>query len=392
MSLNILDNSPPDRLGDDVAIVGAGVIGLATAFHLAERGVGRITIYERSGIAAEASGVQPGGVRQQWATPVNCLMSQESVAFYRDVVERLNATVSPRLESCGYLFVAHSETRLERLKRAVAMQNELGVSSQILSPPEIATLVKGLNVEDNVLGASYCAEDGYFDQPQSVVEAFASAAIRRGVTIERTEIRALEQRPSGWRLNHTSGRVTHADAVVIAAGYDTPTLLEPLGVSIPIKKEPRYLFFSDPISERLLEPLVVSSERSIAAKQLADGRVLASDLSAGSSSERTLVDWRRHVKDVSHSLLPILEFVSYPHVVEGFYDVTPDHQAIIGEFEGHSGLWIAAGFSGHGFMIAPAVGRRLSATIATGSIDPLLEPLAPRRFESETLVPELQIV
>jgi sarcosine oxidase subunit beta len=390
--LNILDNSLPVSLGDDVAIIGAGVIGLSIAFHLAEHGLGRVTIYERSGIGAEASGVQPGGVRQQWTTQVNCLMSQESVAFYRDVVERLDATVTPRLDACGYLFVAHSEARLEQLRAAVAMQNELGIGSEILSPTEIQELVSGLSVDDDVQGASYCREDGYFDKPQSVVEAFARAVIRRRVMIELSEIAALEQQQDGWLLRHKSGRTTHADAVVIAAGYGTPAVLETLGLSVPIEKQPRYLFFSDPIADRLLEPLVVSAERNLAAKQLADGRVLASDLSAGTSPERTVVDWRHHIKETSQSLLPILEYVSYPHVVEGFYDVTPDHQPIIGELEGHTGLWIAAGFSGHGFMIAPAVGRRLSAAVANGTSDPLLEPYAPTRFDSQTLLPELQIV
>jgi sarcosine oxidase subunit beta len=389
--LNILDNTTSAGVGDEVAIVGAGVIGLAIAFHLAECGLDRIAIYERSGIAAEASGVQPGGVRQQWGTRVNCLMSQESVAFYRDITDRLEPKVSPRLEPCGYLFLAHSETRLAQLKTAVALQNELGICSQLLSPSEIEEIVVGLDVTD-VVGASYCAEDGYFDKPQSVVEAFASAGRRRGVTLEHSEVTALEQSSDGWLLRHKSGAETAAQVVVIAAGYGTPALLQPLGLTVPIEKEPRYLFFSDPISERLLEPLVVSAERNLAAKQLADGRVLASDLAAGSSSERTVADWRRQVKETSQSLLPILEYVSYPHVVEGFYDVTPDHQAIIGELDGHPGLWVAAGFSGHGFMIAPAVGSHLANAVLDGGVDPLLESFSPQRFGRQALVPELQIV
>jgi sarcosine oxidase subunit beta len=391
MSLNILDNRAERRRGDDIAIVGAGVIGLAIAFHLSELGLGRITIYERSGIAAEASGVQPGGVRQQWGTRVNCLMSRESVEFYRDIADRLTLEHPPRLDPCGYLFLAHSEARLAQLTAAVGVQNELGIGSHLLSPSEIEELVSGLDVSD-VVGASYYSEDGYFDKPQSVVEAFASASVRRGVTVEHSEITSLEQRPGGWLLRHKSGECTHAHTVVVAAGYYTPALLEPLGLTVPIDKEPRYLFFSDPISDRLLEPLVVSAERCFAAKQLADGRVLASDLSAGPSPGRTAVDWRRHVKEVTRSLLPLLQFVTYPHLVEGFYDVTPDHQAIIGSVDGCAGLWIAAGFSGHGFMIAPAVGRRLAAAVAGEPVDPLLEALSLRRFEAESLIPELQIV
>jgi sarcosine oxidase subunit beta len=111
----------------DVAIVGAGIMGLAAAFHLAERGAGRIVVYERAGIGAGASGMQPGGVRQQWGTRVNCLLARASLAFYREVGERLEPRVELRFRACGYLFVAHESATLERLVVDVALQNQLGI-------------------------------------------------------------------------------------------------------------------------------------------------------------------------------------------------------------------------------------------------------------------------
>ena len=120
--------------------------------------------------------------------------------------------------------------------------------------------------------------------------------------------------------------------------------------------EARHLFFSEPVRERLLEPLVVSAERRFAAKQLADGRLLASDLGGQS---------RAHVRESIEELLPRLSFVPLPLLVEGTYDVTPDHQAILGRVRDN--VWVAAGFSGHGFMLAPAVGRILADAIVGGS-------------------------
>src|SRR3712207_4321388 len=119
-------------------------MGLATAFHLAERGAGRIVIYERARIAAGASGVQPGGVRQQWGTRVNCLLARASLAFYREVGERLDARVELRFRACGYLFVAHERATLERLRADVALQNELGIPSRIVAAEEAGELVPGL--------------------------------------------------------------------------------------------------------------------------------------------------------------------------------------------------------------------------------------------------------
>lgn len=388
--LNILDTNG-EEVRDEVAIVGAGVIGLSIAFHLAEAGLGKkITIYERSGVGSGASGVQPGGVRQQWTTRVNCLMARESVAFYRELGERLGGPAL-RLHACGYVFLAHSERRLEELRLAVDIQNELGIDSCILSASEVSDVVPGLKSSE-VVGASYLADDAYFDQPQSVVEAFASAATRLGVAVQHSEVTSLAQSGSGWQLTHAKGQVTKASQVVIATGYDTPALIGSLGVTLPIEKQPKYLFLSDPISDRLLEPLVVSSEYRFAAKQLANGRVLASDLGAGNSDSDGPAQWRRHVKNVSFSLLPILQFVTYPVLVEGFYDVTPDHQPILGPVDGLDGLWLAAGFSGHGFMMAPAVGRIVAGAVCNSAQDELLPSFAVDRFEREGLTPELQIV
>jgi sarcosine oxidase subunit beta len=273
----------------------------------------------------------------------------------------------------------------------VALQQEAGVPSRILTPAEVADIVPGASI-DAVLGAAYCAEDGYFDKPQAVVEAFADACRRLGVVIEHRTILGLEITSSGWQLRSAGSRPVQADAVVLAAGYDTPVLLDGLEVDLPMTREPRYLFFSDPIKERLLEPLVISPERQFAAKQLANGRILASDLSAHGDPDRNETSWRASVREKGRELLPALEYVTYPILVEGFYDVTPDHQAVIGPVDGLEGVWLAAGFSGHGFMMAPAIGRIVADGILDRSYDPLLEAFRPERFQQGSLVPELQIV
>jgi sarcosine oxidase, subunit beta len=382
--------SPPPETSE-VAIVGAGITGLSVAWHLARRSVGSVTVYERSGVGAEASGVQPGGVRQQWSTRVSCDLALESVAFYRDIAARLETRVAPRLDQGGYLFVADSEETLAGLAANVALQNSLGIPSRIVTAAESEALVPGLSA-DGMLGGSYCGEDGYFDKPQGVVEAFAEAAQRDGVRIEHAHVWRLEPDGGGWLLQLADGTSARAAQVVVAAGYGTPALLESLALDVPIQKEARYLFFSKPIEERLLEPLVVAGERRFAAKQLADGRVLASDLSADGDPESGRRHWRETVAAGIRTLLPLLEFVPFEHLVEGFYDVTPDHHPILGSVDGLDGLWLAVGFSGHGFMMAPAVGRRIAAAVAGEQLHPSLEELSLERFGRRKLVHERQIV
>jgi sarcosine oxidase subunit beta len=251
--------------------------------------------------------------------------------------------------------------------------------------------VPGLNA-DGIAGAGFCAEDGYFDQPQGVVEAFAEAVGRHGGEIRPAEVVGLEEDGSGWTLRLADGDDAHADRVVVAAGYDTPPLLATTGVTVPIEREERYLFYSDPITERLLEPLVVSSERQFAAKQLANGRVLASHLRATGDPTRDGPTWRGHVRSCILELLPRLEYVSLPLLVQGRYDVTPDHQAIVGEVPGRPGLWVAAGFSGHGFMIAPEVGRAVAAQLCGEDPGARFAELAVDRFARGALAPETSVV
>lgn len=361
------------RTGPDVIVVGAGVVGLSIAFHLNRRGAS-VKVFDRAGVGAGASGIQPGGVRQQWGTRVNCLLSRESMQFYARAKEDLRMRVDPGFRACGYLFLAHSEGVLSRLQKNVKLQNELGIRSRILEPPEVAGLVDGLDVS-SVVGGAWSADDGYFDRPQSMVEAL-------GVLADVQIGEVLEVRDEG-AVGLAAGGDVRADAVVVATGVDTPLLLPEL----PIRPETRFLFFSEPIRERLLEPLVVSPERRFAAKQLADGRVLASDLGARAGD----VDGgRSNVRVAFEELLPQLVFVALPTLVDGVYDVTPDHQAIIGPVRGR--VWVAAGFSGHGFMVAPAVGRIIAESVLEERDDPALGVLDAGRFSEGRLVPEPQIV
>lgn len=367
----------------DVLVVGAGVVGLSTALALRDRGAAAVVL-ERAGIAEGQSGVQPGGVRLQWGTTVSCRLALESHAWWRSAEEALGSPVPLGWASCGYVFVAHTAEVLERLRANVRVQNEAGIPSRIVSPDEAAELVPGL-ASAPLVGASYCAEDGYIGQPQAAINAIA-----RHVDVRVANVEAVAPTADGWALETSDGRWV-APTVVLAIGADAPALVAPLGVELPIEREPRHLFLSAPIRERLLEPLVISAERRFAAKQLHGGRVLSSDLGATGDPETEAASWRRNVRAAIAELLPILEYVDLGMLVSGAYDVTPDRQPILGPLPGRPGLHVAAGFSGHGFMFAPAVGRIVAEGVAGGR-DPVLDVLDARRFDEERPVPEPQVI
>lgn len=370
--------------GTDLLVVGGGVVGLAVARAARERGAS-VAVLERSGIASGQSGIQPGGVRQQWGTEVTIRLARESAAFYARADDVLPFPLPLGFRRCGYLFAAHSELALERLAANVVVQHRCGVPSRVVAPAELAELVPGLEVS-TIVGGTWCGEDGYFDRPRSVVEAFSV-----GLDLRIAEVEALRRDRGVWHARTQAGDVAAAQ-VVVAAGVDSRTLLAPLGVDLPVRHEDRYLFLSEPLRERLLEPLVVSAERRFAAKQLADGRVLASDLGATGDAETGAPLWRANIRSVIGELLPVLEYVDFSVLAHGRYDVTPDRQPVLGPVPGHDGLLLAAGFSGHGFMIAPAVGRIVAAAAAGDPPDPALATLDLARFADGRQVPEPQVV
>jgi sarcosine oxidase subunit beta len=374
----------------EVVVVGAGITGLSVALHLAEAGVKPLVV-ERSGVSAGASGVQPGGVRQQWSTPLNCRLARESALFFADLPSRLDSTLPLEFARCGYAFLAHSEDRLTQLSDAVSVQNAAGIPSRLLSPGEAEVTIPGL-VTDGLAGASWCDDDGYFDRPQSVVEAFAQAAWAHGAELLIADVVSIAPDGDGWALTRRDGSSILAGRLVLAAGCDTTPLAATAGLDLPIESEARHLLYSEPVADRILEPLVVAPDRHFAAKQLADGRILASDLAASGEPESGRAQWLSHVRETANELLPRLTYVSFSILVSGFYDVTPDNQPILGSVEGLPGLYLAAGFSGHGFMLAPAVGRRIADAVLGGVADDALEEFSYARFARGALQRELVTV
>jgi sarcosine oxidase, subunit beta len=368
-------------------VVGAGVSGLSIAFHLLERGLGPVMVIDRTGVAAGASGVQPGGVRQQWSTRASCLMARESHAFYVDLSRQLGVAVAAQFDPCGYLFLADTAETRGRLAANVAVQQEAGVPSRLLTQAESLEVVPNLR-GDEFAGAAFCGEDGYFDRPQAVVEAFADAARTRGAGLEQADVTRIRRDGAGWRLDTTTGWST-SDVLIVAAGGDSLPLLAPLGFDLPLVSEARHLFLSEPLAPGLLDTLVIAVDRGLAAKQLADGRLLASDLTASGDPEVGQARWRARIAEQLASLLPALN-VPLPTMRSGVYDLTPDAQPVIDQLD--DGLWVAAGFSGHGFMIAPSTGRLVAGTLAGDPPPEWREAVTWERFAGREGERESQVI
>lgn len=375
----------------DVTVIGAGIIGMSVAWNLGRRGA-RVLVVEGTGIGSGATAVQPGGVRTQWTSPDTCAMALESRQFYDGIDEFLRPALTPDFDPCGYAFIASSADTLKQLAVNVRRQNELDVPAVMLSPAELAELVPDLDA-DQFAGGSYNAEDGYFGRPTAVITAFADAARRCGVTIRAATVQRLEQDGGTWALPCDDGSRPTADHVVVAAGMASADLMSSVGYHLPISAEPRFLFYSNPIPRQLVRPLLVFQDEHFAVKQLADGCVLASDLRHGLTGDPDEALWREEVTHKARRFVPVLEYVRYAVMVQGFYDVTPDLQLVLGPVPGHTGLFAATGMNGRGLMLAPSVGRMIADAVETRTDAPIPSTLLPGRFAAgEHLEKEHQVI
>lgn len=370
----------------DVAIVGGGVMGCSLAFHLAARGVRSGVVFERKHVASGATGVCPGGIRQQFEGEAECRLAQRSLRFFEQANERLQPEDPFFLERSGYLFLAESDAVLDRFRRNVAMQNGLGIPSQIVSPREIHEIVPAL-VTDGLLGGAFCAEDGFLEDCDGISHRMLRIARDAGFTLALQEVVSVTREGNAWRVA-TASDAWLAKQVVIAAASESKALVSrACAVELPIVCEPRRLAYTEPRPGGMMNPLVVALERSFAGKQLLNGVFYLGWLAE--QPEADDLTFIEKALTAGTTLLPTLGELGVRRVVTGTYDNTPDHRPILGEMA--EGLFLAAGFSGHGFMLAPAVGEILAQLMVTGEADPVLRDFALERFSASRKKEGLQI-
>ncbi|MCA1586058.1 MAG: FAD-binding oxidoreductase [Acidobacteria bacterium] len=367
----------------DVVIVGGGVIGCSVAFHLARAGVTGVVLLERATLASGVTGICPGGIRQQFDGEADCLLAQRSVVFYDHIDEILEPEHRFAFEKSGYLFLADSDAVLEKFRRNVAMQNRLGIPSEILTAADISQLLPAINTE-GLSGGAFCREDGFIEDCHGVAFALARRARDLGVRVIHEDARSFLRQDRGWAVV-TSQSSFQAQHVVLAAGVDSVPLAAGAGVPLPIKAERRRLLYSTPTTSGQMNPLVAAPERGFAGKQLTSGVFYMGWLrETPADADLTFIE---KTLEAGSTLLPLLAELPARRVLGGLYDSTPDHRPLLGPVPGVEGLHLAVGFSGHGFMIAPAVGEIVAAGIVGTATDLPAAAFSLERF-STTIVDE----
>ncbi|MDX6511167.1 MAG: hypothetical protein QOE36_671 [Gaiellaceae bacterium] len=351
-----------------IVVAGAGAIGASVAYQLALLGADDVVLADPNGVAGGSTSRAMGGVRQQFSTAAEVRLAQASIRFFEELGEAYFRAV-------GYLFLAETAEGLAELERRRSLQVALGVPVEQLAPEQIAELVPGVRT-DGVLGGVWCAYDGVAD-PAAVARELVRRASELGVELHEG-VDAVD---------------LDADVRVIACGPWSAEVGARLGVDLPIRPLCRQLVETTPIAglpDRL--PMTIEVETGFHFRRKGEALVLA----LGEKTPR----WGFATEPDTAIAADMLERLRrrYPPAEEaglartwgGLYDMTPDAHPIVGQIG--EGLFAACGFSGHGFMQSPAVGRALAEQILHGESSLDLTPYRLDRFERGIVFPETVVL
>jgi sarcosine oxidase, subunit beta len=379
----------------DVVVVGAGIMGLSIAYHLAARGVTDVTVLDRGYLCGGASGRNGGGVRAQWSSEANVRLMQESIRLCREFATKMKINVWFR--QGGYLFLARTPEQRERLEQSVALQNHCGLSTRMLTPGEARRIVPELST-DGVEAASYSADDGVVF-PWPFVWGYAQAARKLGVEVlpfhDVIGFDTSGSRIDGVRVRASGATTTlRTHKVVNAAGAWAPEVARLLGVALPNKPHRHEICSSEPLKP-WLKPLVADLSDGLYFSQSTRGEIVGGianeyvppGLDQG-SSHAFLGKYARSLVRAC----PVLGRVKVLRQWAGCYDITPDANPIVGPVSEIDDFTQASGFMGHGFMMAPVVGKLIAELVAAGTTTPLLERWNLRRFAEGKLLSEAMII
>jgi sarcosine oxidase subunit beta len=378
----------------DVVIIGGGIMGASTAYHLAARGCTNVVVLEQGELFGLGStGLNAGGIRYQFATAVNIQLSTLSIGMMERFAAEMDQEVG--LRRCGYLFMLDNEADLAQFTRNVALQNALGVPSRVVSAQEIAALAPEVELS-GIIGGTWCPLDGLVD-PNSLLQGYISNARRLGVTLASGAVvtRVDVERARVTRI-HSNAGVVETREVVIAAGAWSARVGALAGIGIPIQPVRRQIAVTSAMPDLRRDfPFVIDFSRALYFHREGDGILTGMSNPDEPPSFDTRVDeaWRLRHLEAAMERLPMLADAEVAAEWAGLYEVTPDDQPIIGRVPAVDGLSVCAGFSGHGLMHGPAAGLLMAEEILDGrarTID--IDSLRWARFEAGASVGEYNVV
>ena len=367
-------------------------MGLSTAYHLARAGVTDVVLVEQGELGSGSTCKAAGGVRAQFSDRVNIELGARSLQTFETFEETFGQEID--LHQVGYLFLLEQPEHVEAFEKNIALQNELGVPSRLIDVTEAKALSPLINT-DGLLAAAYSPTDGHCT-PESVVSGYAAAARRAGACIVRNcAVTGIDSSEGAITRVLTDKGAIATDTIVCAAGAWSRGLAAMAGVDLPVEPLRRQILTTAPMPG--LDPhtpFTIDFSTSFYFHFEGEGLLVGmSDPHETPGFKLTESDgWLAGLGEAIEHRAPAISDVGLRAGWAGLYEMTPDHNALVGEAEGVSRFLYATGFSGHGFLMGPAIGE-VMRDLYLGS-PPVVDvsPLSADRFAGSELRPELNIV
>lgn len=376
----------------EIVIIGGGISGVSIAYNLAKKGMKNIVLVERNFLASGSTGRCGAGVRSQWGTKMNCLLSRESIKFFENINEELDYSEDCEFKQSGYLMLATTEKEVEQFRKNVELQNSLDIPSKFITPQEAKEIVPYINL-DGILAATFCKKDGHAN-PFHVVRAYAQAARRLGVEIlTYTEVVDIHTQGNKITKVVTDKGEIFTDKVVNATEGYSQEIEKMFGYELPCYPERHQILVTEPVNP-IQGPMVMSFSLHLYVQQTPHGSFImgcAGNDPIGYSLDSTWQFLEEMAKKV-HKLLPPLKNLHVVRQWAGLYHMTKDRQPIFGSHNHVEGYYLAVGFSGHGFMLGPMTGRLMAEHILGEPTYLDISMLDIGRFERGELILEPSVV
>jgi sarcosine oxidase subunit beta len=378
----------------NVVIIGGGVMGTSTAYHLAHRGLKDVVLVEKEPFfGVMSTGQCAGGIRHQFSSEINIRLSLESIPMLERFPEEMGQDIDLRF--IGYFFLLTHEEDVAAFRENVALQHSLGVMTEWLEPDDIARRVPLVNLE-GVWAATVYERDGLVD-PSSLVQGYVTNARRLGAELfTDAEVTGVQAAKGHIKAVETSQGVIETPTVVNACGAWAPQIGDMLGVDIPIQPVRRQIVVTTPIPEVSSGfPFVIFFRESLYFHPEGEGILTGKSNPNETPGYELDVDpeWEMVHMEEAMFRLPVLEKAGLLSHWAGLYEVTPDAHPILGRIPIVEGLYLMAGFSGHGLMHGPIVGLLMAEEILDGRAHTLnIDPFRYDRFLGGDLDPEYNVV
>jgi sarcosine oxidase, subunit beta len=377
----------------DFIIIGGGVMGASTAYHLALRGQHNVVLLEKEDFFGQgATGRCAGGVRYQFGTEINVRLSLHSLPMLERFKEEIGQAIDYR--KTGYLFLLTSQEEVSIFRSIVKMQNALGADTQWLSGDEIRMRLPLMRLDD-VLAGSFNPLDGLVD-PNSVVMGYIGASQRLGVKAETsTPVTGIQVRSGKVIAVETARQTIYAPVIVDATGPWAAQTGALVGLKVPVSPIRRQWLTTTAIPTLPSDfPFVIDFSKSLYFHPEGPG------LLTGMSNPNELPGYDQNIDpqwELAHmeaaiNRLPLLEHVGLASHLAGLYEVTPDAHPIFGKTP-IEGYYLVSGFSGHGFMHGPIAGKLMAEIILDGRASTMdISMLDLARFDEGRMIHEHNVV